>query len=283
MNADLLSERLQQLEETANFLKKKLNFIPKNATILGSGLGHYTTQLEILQKLSFHEIPHFYAPKVSGHPGELVVGRLPHSGKRVLVLRGRIHFYEGHSMWEVTYPTRVLCELGIQNLIITNAAGGINAQFMPGDLMLITDHINLMGESPFRGPQHDKLGPRFPDFSQVYCFEKRKLVLSCAQKLGIALKQGIYAGVPGPAYETPAEVRYLRIIGADAVGMSTVPEASVAHQKAVSIIGLSCIANAAAGLSTQALHHQEVVQVAQQSEPLFTKLLNSIFDCIDYE
>jgi len=227
--------------------------------ILGTGLGTFADRLEKPAAFPYAEIPHFAASTVPGHKGRLVGGLV--GGRRVIVQQGRLHLYEGLGFDQVLLPLRVMHELGVQTLIVTNAAGGVNADFAPGDLMLITDHINMMGTNPLIGPNNDALGPRFPDMSNAYDRELRDLALDAARDLGIELKQGVYLAVTGPSYETAAEVRAFRTLGADAVGMSTVPEVIYSQSLGMRVLGLSVIANRAVGLSDQPLIHDEVIRI----------------------
>lgn len=242
---------------------------PRIGLILGSGLGHIADAVEGAVRIPTSEIPGYPASTVAGHDGVIVIGRL--GGVDALLVRGRIHGYEGHASSIAALPARILCRSGVQVLVVTNAAGGINRDFQPGDLMLLTDHLNLTGQSPLFGRNLDELGPRFPDMSVVYPPALRNALRSVpgAEKL----RQGIYACVNGPQYETPAEIRMLRILGADAVGMSTVPEAIVASHMRVPVLGISLITNLAAGMSGQRLSHEEVLEQAKKSGLLLGDLL----------
>lgn len=231
---------------------------PQIGIILGSGLGSIAEQLENPVHIPYRDIPHFHAVTVEGHAGTLSLGM--YRGVATVILQGRFHYYEGYPMEEVVLPTRVICALGIQTLILTNASGGVNTRFRAGDLMVITDHINLMGDNPLKGPNLTQLGPRFPDLSEAYPRRCIEIIESSARELGIDTHPGVYAGLVGPTYETPAEVRMLRALGADAVGMSTVPESIAANHLGVEVIGLSCITNLAAGLSPRKLTHTEVLE-----------------------
>jgi purine-nucleoside phosphorylase len=224
--------------------------------------------------LPYNEIPHWPSSKVIGHEGRLVIGRL--GSRRVAALSGRAHFYEGHDLRTVSFATRVMARLGVKALILTNAAGGINVQLTPGMLMVIDDHINLLGSNPLVGANEDAFGVRFPDMSEVYSRRLRGVADDVAREQGLRIGHGVYVAVHGPSYETPAEIRFLRTIGADAVGMSTVPEAIVARHMGVEVLGISCISNAAAGVLPQPLNHDEVMQVARQVRGAFAALLEGI-------
>ncbi|MDS1030118.1 purine-nucleoside phosphorylase [Bacillota bacterium LX-D] len=249
-------------------------FTPKVGLILGSGLGILAEEINEPQKISYRDIPHFPVSTVEGHTGQLVFGKL--NNVPVITCQGRIHYYEGYSAVEITYPVRIMQQLGVEYLIVTNAAGGVNLAFEPGDLMLITDHINLTGENPLRGQNNPDLGLRFPDMSEAYFLELQQKALNVAAKLKIELKQGVYAGVIGPSFETPAEIRYLRTIGADAVGMSTVPEVIVANHAGIKVLGLSCITNMAAGILKRKLTHEEVMETAEKIKKDFAELVKEI-------
>ncbi|HHX50698.1 MAG TPA: purine-nucleoside phosphorylase [Clostridia bacterium] len=269
---------LVKLEETGTYLKKHLEMPFDVGLILGSGLGEGADRLQDSLSIPYQEIPHFPISTVPGHAGRLVAGYL--AEKKVLALQGRFHYYEGYTLEEVTYPVRVLGWLGVKHLIVTNAAGGIQDGLNPGDLMLIEDHLNFMGENPLRGKNYDELGTRFPDLSQPYDRELREKAYKAAGKLGIKLKEGVYAAVSGPSYETKAEILFLQKIGADAVGMSTVPEVIVANHGGMKVLAISCITNLATGLSEQPLSHREVVLVASRMKKDFFALLENIIGSI---
>jgi purine-nucleoside phosphorylase len=249
---------------------------PDVAIVLGSGLGDFTARLTDASVIPYGEIPGWPASAVIGHAGRLVVGTL--AGRRVAALSGRAHIYEGHSFQTVTFATRVLGALGVRLLILTNAAGGINPAFTAGTLMLIDDHINLMGGNPLTGANDERFGPRFPDMSDVYAPRLRALADEAARAAGIRPGHGIYVALQGPSYETPAEIRFLRTIGADAVGMSTVPEAIAARHMGMEVLGISCITNAAAGVLPQPLDHDEVMAVAARVHGEFSTLLEGILE-----
>lgn len=242
--------------------------------ILGSGLGDYAETLKDAKSMAYADIPGFPVSTVEGHVGRWHTGEL--YGKRVCMMQGRFHAYEGYDLRDVTLPVRVMRRLGVSTLIVTNAAGGVNMSFSAGDLMVITDFINLSGKNPLTGPNLDDFGPRFPDMSYAYDRELRKLTLATAQQLGIKLQQGVYCWFNGPNYETPAEIRMARAIGGDAVGMSTAPETIVARHSGMRVLGISCITNMAAGVLDQPLNHEEVVAVGIQAKSTFQRLLDGV-------
>lgn len=267
-------ELTAKLAETRRYLVEKVPVLPELGLILGSGLGALAEQVHDQVVIPYGEIPHFPVSTVEGHAGQMVFGQM--DGKSVMVMQGRFHYYEGYSMAEVTYPVRVMQVLGVTGLVVTNAAGGINPAYGPGDLVLIRDHINLMGENPLRGANLTSLGPRFPDMSEAYDLEWRRKALAVAQELGITLQEGVYAAFSGPSYETPAEVRYARVIGADLVGMSTVPEVIVANHGGMRVVGVSCVTNMAAGILPQKLSHAEVMETTERIENTFGRLVQSV-------
>jgi purine-nucleoside phosphorylase len=272
MSAPGLCERL---DEARDFVLERSGAAPAIALVLGSGLGAFAENLEGRSAVPFSKIPHFPASTgVVGHAGELVLGRV--GGTRVAVLAGRIHFYEGKSMAEVVFPARVLARLGARAVVLTNAAGGVRLSFRPGDLMLITDHINAFGAHPLIGPNEDRLGPRFPDMSAVYDPVLRRIVRVEARRLRIPLREGVYLGNPGPSYETPAEIRAYRKLGADAVGMSTIPEALALRHMGVRVVGISTITNMAAGILKKPLVHEEVLETTRRVGRRFVRLLTAI-------
>ena len=244
--------------------------------ILGSGLGDYAESVQDAVKLPYSEIPGFPVSTVPGHAGQLVCGML--HGKRVVMMQGRFHYYEGYSMKDVTLPVRVMQKMGVKTLIVTNACGGVNLSFEPGDLMVIGDMFSLTGVNPLMGSNLDEFGPRFPDMSCVFDRQLRALAHSCAAKQGFKLQEGVYCQFSGPCYETPAEVRMARILGADAVGMSTVPEAMVARHGGMRVLGISCITNMAAGILDQPLCHEEVTETANRVKEQFKGLLDGVID-----
>ena len=266
---------LQKVDEAVSAITRRAGEqIPDVAIVLGSGLGDFAGQLTDAVSIPYGDLPHWPASKVIGHEGRLVVGAL--GGKRVAALSGRAHFYEGHDLRTVTFATRVVGRLGVRTLILTNAAGGINVDLTPGMLMLMDDHINLLGSNPLVGPNEDQFGVRFPDMTEVYSKRLRALAGGVARAQGLPIGHGVYVAVHGPSYETPAEIRFFRTIGADAVGMSTVPEAIVARQMGVDVLGISCITNAAAGVLPEPLNHAEVMEVAQRVRGAFAALLEGI-------
>lgn len=263
------------IEKSAQFLKEKCSGkVPEVGLILGSGLGVLADEIEEPIKVPYDQIPEFPVSTVEGHAGQLVFGNL--QGKFVVAMQGRFHFYEGYSLEKVTFPVRVMKELGVTKLIVTNAAGGINESFEPGDLMLISDHINNMGQNPLIGPNDSRLGARFPDMSEAYSKELRKLAKDVATGLNINIKEGVYVGNTGPTYETPAEIRMLRTLGGDAVGMSTVPEVIVARHSGLNVLGISCISNMAAGILDQPLTHDEVIETTEKVKHNFLAFVKEI-------
>src|SRR5688572_25726580 len=264
------------VEAAARQLTARLGGAPDVAIVLGSGLGAFADRLPEAIITPYGEIPNWPASAVIGHAGKLVVGT--HAGRKVAALSGRAHYYEGHDMRTVTFAARVMGVLGVRQLILTNAAGGINTAFEPGTLMVIDDHINLLGSNPLVGPNEDRFGFRFPDMTEVYSRRLRGIADESAAALGIPLPHGIYIAVHGPSYETPAEIRAFRTLGADAVGMSTVPEAIVARQMGIEVLGISCITNPAAGVLPKPLHHDEVMEVARRVRGEFSSLLEAIIE-----
>lgn len=265
---------LEQIQEAVEFIKKQIPNTPQVGLILGSGLGEYADSFPNPVIISYADIPHFPQTTIVGHKGRLVFQEI--EGLPVLVMQGRFHYYEGYSMEQVTFPIRVLGRLGIRRLILTNAAGGANLNFSAGDLMLITDHLNLMGMNPLRGPHHEEFGDRFPDMTSAYHPEERQVFETVAQRLQIPLQKGVYAAFSGPSYETPAEIRMIRTLGADAVGMSTVPEAIVATQMGIRVSGVSCITNMAAGMIGAKLAHEDVMETANRVKHQFIALIHGV-------
>lgn len=260
--------------EAAGAIRRSVARTPEVAVILGSGLGALASEVSADAAIAYKEIPHFPCPRVEGHAGRLVVGTL--EGRSVAVMQGRAHFYEGYSMAEVVFPVRVLHALGARVLIVSNAAGGLNRQWQAGDLMVITDHINFMGANPLVGPNEAELGPRFPDMSAAYDKDLVALTETAALGLGITLRRGIYVGVSGPSYETPAELRMLARWGADAVGMSTVHEVIAARHAGMRVLGLTAITDMATGEAVAPVTHEEVLAVARGLEPRFVRLVRRI-------
>jgi purine-nucleoside phosphorylase len=269
-----ISSYYDQVEKAAELIRSKSSVIPDVAVVLGSGLGDFASSLPHQTSIPYGEIPNWPSSSVVGHEGRLVIGDI--SARTVAALSGRTHFYEGHDLRTVTFATRALGVLGVKTLILTNAAGGINTAFSPGDLMVIDDHINLLGSSPLIGPNDERFGVRFPDMTNVYSPRLRRIAYEVAASQHLTLRHGVYAGCHGPSYETPAEIRYLRLIGADAVGMSTVPEAIVARHMGLEVLGISCITNMAAGVLPQPLNHEEVLETAKRVRGEFLSLLNAI-------
>ncbi|WP_248736637.1 purine-nucleoside phosphorylase [Neobacillus rhizosphaerae] len=264
----------ENIANAAGFLKGKYPSTPKLGLILGSGLGVLAEEIENPVKIPYNEIPDFPVSTVEGHAGQLVFGLL--NGIEVVAMQGRFHFYEGYSMEKVTFPVRVMKELGVEMLIVTNAAGGVNESFEPGDLMLISDHINNMGTNPLIGPNDSHFGVRFPDMSEAYSKELRASAREIADRLNINVKEGVYFGNPGPVYETPAEIRMVRVMGGDAVGMSTVPEVIVARHSGMKVLGISCISNMAAGILDQPLTHDEVIETTEKVKADFLSYVKEI-------
>ena len=265
-----------RVAETAAWLQARHGPPPDVAIVLGSGLGEFTRALQEAVVCAYQDVPNWPASAVVGHAGQLVVGTM--AGKRVAALSGRVHYYEGHDLRTVTFAIRVLGLYGVRQVILTNAAGGINTALTPGTLMLIDDHINLMGGNPLVGANDDRFGVRFPDMTEVYSKRLRQIATEAAGRLGLRLARGVYVALHGPSYETPAEIRFLRTIGADAVGMSTVPEAIVARHMGLDVLGLSCITNAAAGVLPAPLVHDEVMEVARRVRGEFSSLLEGIVE-----
>ncbi|HSN30779.1 MAG TPA: purine-nucleoside phosphorylase [Kofleriaceae bacterium] len=273
-----MSGLFDEVQASAKAIQQKLGAAPKVGLILGSGLGGYADKLADARALDYAEIPGFPRSHVVGHKGRLVIGQ--RGGTTCVAMQGRVHMYEGHSAATVSFPARVLIALGAKTLIITNAAGGLNPAWHPGTLMLIRDHIDLLRDHPLRGPNDDRLGPRFPDMTHAYPRELRALVQEAARAKGIALEEGVYVAMPGPTYETPAEVKMLQGLGADATGMSTVPEVIVARHMGARVIGISCITNHAAGITGEELSHAEVTETANRVRTTFETLLDTILETL---
>jgi len=266
----------EQSAEAAAFLRARLGDVPDVAVVLGSGLGDFATGLTDAVTVPYQDIPHWPRATVVGHAGTVVAGSS--KGRRVLALAGRAHYYEGHPLTVATFAMRVLGQLGVKHVVLTNAAGGINTRFSTGALMVIDDHINAMGINPLIGPNDERFGARFPDMSEVYSSRLRALADTTAAALGLPLEHGVYVAVCGPSYETPAEIRAFRTLGADAVGMSTVPEAIVARHQGMEVLGISCITNPAAGVWPQPLVHDEVMETARRVRGAFIGLLEGILE-----
>lgn len=266
---------IESFMETVSYIKARIgDDVPETALILGSGLGIMAEELDNKIIMPYSDIPHFPVSTVSGHAGELIFGHMNYVP--VLVMNGRFHYYEGYDISQVTFPIRVFKLLGIKNLIVTNAAGGINYDFVPGDFMLIKDHINFSGVSPLRGKNFDELGPRFPDMSNAYDKGLSNLIHDIALELAIPIQEGVYAFLQGPNFETPSEIKALRTLGADAVGMSTVPEVIVANHSGIKVAGISCITNMAAGILDMPLNHEEVKETADRVGGQFKELIRAL-------
>lgn len=264
----------QTVAEAADFLCARLPGTPDLALVLGSGLGELADEIESPVCIPYGEIPHFPVSTAPGHAGRFVYGRL--NGRTVLCMQGRFHYYEGHDMAAIALPVRVLKALGCKALILTNAAGGVNWDFSVGDFMLITDHINFMGANPLRGANDDAIGPRFCDMTQVYTPAFQEVARRVAAQQGIALREGVYLGYMGPSFETPAEIRAFRTLGADAVGMSTVPEAIAASHCGLPVLGVSLITNMAAGMAGKRLSGDEVIEIANRRGPVFREFIRTL-------
>ena len=263
---------MEMIKNCINIIREKTDFVPEIGLILGSGLGDYANKIENKIIIPYKDLPDFPVSTVAGHVGQFVMGEL--NGRKVIAMQGRVHYYEGYTQRKITLPVRIMKSLGVQKMILTNAAGGVNKDFAPGTLMMITDHINFSGSNPLIGENPDDFGARFPDMSGIYAKEYRDSLKELAIKEGIELKEGVYMMFSGPSYETPAEIRMARVMGADAVGMSTVPEAIVCSQMGISVLGISCITNYAAGILDQPLNHKEVVETADKVKHDFEKVLD---------
>ena len=264
----------EKIQAAAAYIRTRVSVCPTVGLVLGSGLGGYADSLEDAVRIPYSEIPNFPVPTIPGHSGALVFGKK--CGQSVVVLQGRIHYYEGLPQQEITLPIRVLAAIGVKTVVLTNSCGGVNLDFKPGDLMLISDHINFSGANPLIGPNLDEFGPRFPDMSDLYTASLRTQIKKKALESGISLQEGVYAMYSGPNYETPAEIRMFRILGADTVGMSTVPEAIVAGHCGMQVVGVSCVTNMAAGVLPVKLSHEEVTATANRVKEVFQKLIDLI-------
>ncbi|SFK93051.1 purine-nucleoside phosphorylase [Paenibacillus sp. 1_12] len=268
---------VQQIHEAADWIRERLGGnVPQIGLVLGSGLGDMANQVESPLRIDYNEIPYFPVSTVEGHAGQFVIGTL--EGKSVIVMQGRFHYYEGYSMKKVVFPVYVMKQLGVQSLVITNAAGGMNREFQAGDLMLISDHLNLTGDNPLIGVNHPELGVRFPDMSEAYNREYRVLAKAIAEKMreensAIRLQEGVYSGISGPSYLPPAELTMLARLGGDAVGMSTVGEVAAARHCGLKVLGISCITDMAIGEELEPLTHEQVVAVANRTKPMFIELV----------
>ena len=264
----------ERAEHAARIIRSRTTETPRIAVILGSGLGAFADDFENAVSIPYEDITGFPRSTAEGHAGRLVVGKIDQVP--LMAMQGRVHFYEGYSLEQVTFPIRVFKLLGIKTLILTNASGGVNVQFSQGALMIISDHLNLLGDNPLRGPNDTRFGPRFPDMTSVYSSELQEIVIEEAKAINVEVRRGIYAALAGPSYETPAEIHLMRTLGADAVGMSTVPEAIVARHMDLEVLGISCITNMAAGISDEPINHDDVMATGDRVRETFTQLLRKI-------
>ncbi|MBQ1851244.1 MAG: purine-nucleoside phosphorylase [Paludibacteraceae bacterium] len=265
---------LKKIKETASYLRNRIQILPKVGIVLGTGLGELATQITDRQEIPYQEIPNFPVSTVEGHSGKLIIGKL--GGVLVLAMQGRFHYYEGYSMKEVTFPVRVMKELGVETLLLSNAAGGMNPEFEIGELMIIRDHINLFPEHPLRGRNYDELGVRFPDMSQPYDATLREKAKAIAARHGIRVKEGVYVGTQGPSFETPAEYKFFSVIGGDAVGMSTVPEAIVAVHAGIKVFAMSIITDLGIPGKIVEVSHEEVQRIANKVQPYMTQIMKEL-------
>jgi len=269
----------ERAEHATRVIRSRISVEPRIALVLGSGLGGFADDFEEAVGIPYEDIPGFVRSTAQGHAGRLVIGKI--GSVPVLAMQGRVHYYEGYSLEEVTFPVRTFGLLGCKTLVLTNAAGGINVQLTQGALMVISDHLNLMGVNPLRGPNDERFGPRFPDMSAVYSHELQELVIDEAKAIGVEVRRGIYGALSGPSYETPSEIHLLRNLGADAVGMSTVPEAIVARHMGLEVLGISCITNMAAGISDAPINHEEVMETGNRVRETFADLLRRVISAIN--
>jgi len=269
----------ERAEHATRIIRSRISVEPRIAVVLGSGLGGFADDFEDPVAIPYEDITGFVRSTAQGHAGRLVVGTI--DKVPVLAMQGRVHYYEGYSLEEVTFPIRTFGLLGVKTLVLTNAAGGINVQLTQGALMVISDHVNLMGVNPLRGANDERFGPRFPDMTAVYSPELQELVVEEAKAINVEVRRGIYGALSGPSYETPAEIHLLRNLGADAVGMSTVPEAIVARHMGIEVLGISCITNMAAGISDQPINHEEVMATGDRVRATFTELLQRVIGAIN--
>jgi purine-nucleoside phosphorylase len=269
----------ERAEHATRIIRSRISVEPRIAVVLGSGLGGFADDFQEAVAIPYEDIPGFVRSTAAGHAGRLVVGKV--DSVPVLAMQGRVHYYEGYSLEEVTFPVRTFGLLGIKTLILTNAAGGINVQLTQGALMVLSDHLNLMGVNPLRGPNDERFGPRFPDMSAVYSADLQELVVEEAKAINVEVRRGIYCALSGPSYETPGEIHLLRNLGADAVGMSTVPEAIVARHMGLEVLGISCITNMAAGISDEPINHEEVMATGDAVRETFTELLQRVIAAIN--
>lgn len=265
---------LESIKDTAHYLKDRMTTSPKTAIILGTGLGELVKEIDVELEIPYEQIPNFPLSTVEGHSGKLIFGQL--GGKDILAMQGRFHYYEGYSMQQVTFPIRVMKALGIKTLFVSNAAGGMNDAFQIGDLMMITDHINRFTEHPLRGKNYPELGPRFPDMSEAYSLRLRNIATQSATELGIHLHQGVYVGTTGPTFETPAEYKFFKIIGGDAVGMSTVPEVIVARHSDMEVFAISVITDLGLEGKVEKVSHEEVQLAALAAQPKMTAIMREL-------
>ncbi len=268
----------ERAEHAARVIRARTKLEPRIAIVLGSGLGSFADEFDEAVRIPYSEIPGFKQSTVAGHAGQLIVGIL--DSVPLVAMQGRVHYYEGYSLEEVTFPIRTFKLLGVKTLILTNASGGINVELGQGALMVISDHVNLMGDNPLRGPNDDRFGPRFPDMTSVYERDLQEFVIEEAKAIGVEVRRGIYGALSGPSYETPAEIHLLRNLGADAVGMSTVPEAIVARHMGVEVLGISCITNMAAGIGDEPINHEEVMATGDRVRDIFALLLRRVVERI---
>ena len=264
----------ERVEHASRVIRARTKLEPRIAIVLGSGLGSFADDFDEPVSIPYEEIPGFARSTAQGHAGRLVIGKV--DTVPVVAMQGRVHYYEGYSLEQVTFPIRTFSLLGVKTLILTNASGGINVELNQGTLMVISDHLNLMGDNPLRGPNEERFGPRFPDMSAVYSPELQALVVEESRAIGVDVRRGIYGALSGPSYETPAEIHLLRTLGADAVGMSTVPEAIVARHMGLEVLGISCITNMAAGISDEPINHEEVMATGDRVREAFAQLLRGV-------
>ena len=269
---------LEQIKQTAEYIRKSVDRLPDTGIILGTGLGELVDHIDIVKEIEYTEIPNFPISTVEGHSGKLIFGDL--GGKYVMAMQGRFHYYEGYDMKQVTFPVRVMKELGVERLFVSNAAGGMNKEFKVGDIMIITDHINLFPENPLRGKNYNELGTRFPAMTEAYSHRLIKMADEIAAEKGIRVMNGVYVGTPGPTFETPAEYEYFRIIGGDAVGMSTVPEVIVANHASMEVFGVSVITDLGGKDVTDVPTHEEVQKAALQAQPYMTEIIKELVNRI---
>ena len=264
----------ERAEHAARIIRARVKLEPRVGIVLGSGLGAFANDFEEAVTIPYQDIPGFGRSTAVGHAGQLVIGKVQEVP--MIAMQGRLHHYEGYTLEEVTFPIRTFKVLGLKTIILTNASGGINVEFSPGTLMVITDHLNLMGDNPLIGPNDERFGPRFPDMSAVYSPELQQIVMEEAREIGLGVRRGVYAALAGPSYETPAEIHLFRNFGADAVGMSTVPEAIVARHMDMEVLGISCITNLAAGVTDEPITHEDVIETGNRVAATFTQLLKRV-------